>query len=55
MKMNHSYEVAIKKGVANYWEIRELKRLAEKDLSHFHYNLDTRHPSIEVLNRINFR
>ena len=55
MKMNHSYEVALKKSVASFLEVRELKRLANENMSHFHYNLDTRNPSIEILNKINFR
>lgn len=55
MKMNHTYEVALKKAVAGMLEIRELKRLAMDDVSHFHYNLDTRHPCIEILNKIQYR
>lgn len=55
MKMNHSYEVALKKSVASFLEVRELNRLANENMSHFHYNLDTRNPSIEILNKINFR
>jgi hypothetical protein len=55
MKMNHSYEVALKKSVASFLEVRELNRLANENMAHFHYNLDTRNPSIESLNKINFR
>jgi len=55
MKMNHSYEVALKKNVANIMEVQELNRLANEDITHFHYNLDTRTPPIEVLNKINFK
>lgn len=55
MKYNHAYEVALKKGVANFLEVRELKRLANKDITHFHYNLDSRFPCIEVLNLIKFK
>ena len=55
MKFNYSYEVFIKRSVASMLEVKELKRLANQDISHFHYNLDTRAPSIEILNRINFR
>lgn len=55
MKMNHTYEVALKKAVAGFLEIRELKRLALDDIGHFHYNLDSRHPCIEILNKIQFR
>lgn len=54
MKLNHSYEVALKKAVAGFLEVKELNRLAREDISHFHYNLDTRTPCIEILNKINF-
>ena len=54
MKMNHTYEVALKKGVANMMEVNELNRLAIDGIDHFHYNLDTRCPCIEVLNKIDF-
>lgn len=33
MKFNHVYEVAIKKSVARSMEIKELKRISEKDIS----------------------
>lgn len=55
MKLNYSYEVWLKKTVAAYLEVKELRKLANQDISHFHYNLDTRVPSIEILNRIDFR
>lgn len=59
MKNNHSYEVSLKKSFASFLEVRELNRLAndtEYDgMQHFHYNLDTRFPCIEMLNKINFR
>ena len=55
MKFNYSYEVWLKKSVASWLEVKELRRLAKQDISHFHFNLDTRGPSIEILNRINFR
>mmetsp|Transcript_33602 Transcript_33602/g.51744 ORF Transcript_33602/g.51744 Transcript_33602/m.51744 type:complete len:178 (-) Transcript_33602:1405-1938(-) len=55
MKMNHAYEVALKKAVASFLEICELKRLAADNIKHFHYNLESRFPSIEVLNKINFK
>jgi hypothetical protein len=55
MKLNHSYEVALKKAVAGILEVRELNRLAREDISHFHYNLDSRTPCIEILNKINYR
>jgi hypothetical protein len=55
MKMNHTYEVALKKAVAAFMEVKELNRLAKDDISHFHYNLDSRTPCIEILNKINFK
>jgi len=55
MKLNHVYEVALKKGVASYLEVRELKRLADSNIEHFHFNLDSRYPSIEILNKIHFK
>lgn len=36
MKFNTSYEVAIKKSVARSMEIKELKRIARTNISHFH-------------------
>jgi len=55
MKMNHTVEVALKRAVANIFEVRELSRMAHENMGHFHYNLDTRAPCIEVLNKIKFR
>ena len=55
MKMNHKVEVALKKAVAGALEVRELNRLAREDISHFHYNLDSRTPCIEILNKVNFK
>ena len=55
MKLNYMYEVALKKAVANMFEVKELKRLAEKEIGHFHYNLDARTPCIELLNKIRFK
>ena len=55
MKLNHMYEVAIKKSLANAMEVNELKRIANEDISHFHYNLDSRHVCLEMLNKIKFR
>jgi Ca2+/Na+ antiporter len=40
MKFNRYYEVAIKKAVARSLEIKELTRIASKDISHFHQNLN---------------
>ena len=55
MKLNYTYEVAIKKAFAAFLEVRELNRLALDNISHFHNNLDSRNPSIEVLNKIEFK
>lgn len=55
MKLNHPVEVMIKKGVANYFEVRELHRLADENIQHFHYNLDSRTPCLELLNKIKFK
>jgi hypothetical protein len=55
MKANHAYEVALKRGVASYFEVKTLKKIANENIKHFHYNLDTRFPSIEVLNLIPFK
>jgi len=55
MKYNHTYEVALKRSVANFLEIRELNKLASENMSHFHYNLDTKNISIEILNKIDFK
>ena len=54
MKFNHKYEVATKRAVANFLEVRELNNLALDSVSHFHYNLDTRTLPIEILNKINY-
>ena len=55
MKFNHQYEVAIKKGLASFLEVKELHKIANKNIDHFHYNLETRFPCIEVLNKIEFK
>ena len=54
MKYSSKYEVAIKKSLANFMEIKELSRLAQKDISVFHRNLRTQALSIEMLNQVNF-
>jgi predicted MPP superfamily phosphohydrolase len=54
MKYNFAIEVALKRSVASYMEVRELNRLAIQDIHIFHYNVDTRTPSIELLCKINF-
>ena len=55
MKFNHVYEVAIKKAVSNMFEVAELKRLSTENKDHFHLNLDSRTPCIELLNKIIFK
>ena len=55
MKFNHLYEVAIKKTVARKLEIRELTRLASKDISHFHKISNTRSITLEHINSIDFK
>lgn len=55
MKYNHIYEVAIKKSVARTMEIKELKKLAKRDITHFHRNLNSRGLSIEMLNKVPYR
>ena len=55
MKMNLTFEVAIKRWVANLLEVHELNRLAADDIHHFHNNLDTRNISIELLNKIEYQ
>jgi len=52
MKYNFQIEVALKRNVASLMEVRELNRLANKDIHIFHYNVDTRIPSIQLLNTI---
>lgn len=52
MKMNHTIEVIFKRTAANVMEVRELNRLASSDIHQFHNNLDTKNPSIEVLNTV---
>lgn len=55
MKFNYIYEIAIKKGVARSMEIRKLKRICAKDISHFHRNLNNNAITIEMLNRVSFK
>lgn len=55
MKFNYLYEIAIKKGVARYMEIKELKRICKKDISHFHRNINSNCITIEMLNRVMFK
>jgi Ca2+/Na+ antiporter len=55
MKYNHVYEVAIKKSVARRMEIKELQRISQSDISHFHRNINGRAMTIEVLNKIPYK
>jgi Ca2+/Na+ antiporter len=41
MKYSSKYEVAIKQMLANYLEIKELKRIAQTDMKRFHRNMKT--------------
>jgi hypothetical protein len=47
MKYSSKYEVIIKRILANYMEISELKRLAKKDMYRFHRSLKSTAISIE--------
>lgn len=55
MKYNTIYEVAIKKNVARFMEIRELTKLAENDIDSFHKNLNSRSLTIEILKNLEYR
>lgn len=55
MKFNYLYEVAIKKSVARSLEIKELNKIAIKDISHFHKNLNSRSITIEMLKKVEYR
>jgi hypothetical protein len=55
MKFNYIYEVAIKKSVARTMEIKELTKIANNDISHFHRNLNSRCVSIEMLKKVDYR
>lgn len=52
MKFNRLYEVAIKKSVARTLEIRELNKIADTDISHFHQNLNSRAITIEMIKTV---
>jgi hypothetical protein len=54
MKYSSKYEVIIKRILANFMEISELKRLAKKDMYRFHRSLKSTAISIEQLNKIEF-
>jgi Ca2+/Na+ antiporter len=41
MKYNHVYEVAIKKSVARRMEIKELQKMAKKDINFFHQTVNS--------------
>lgn len=53
MKFNRLYEVAIKKSVARTLEIRELNKIAENEIDHFHKNLNSRALTIEMIKSVN--
>jgi hypothetical protein len=55
MKMNHTIEVVFKRTAAEIMEVKELKNLATNDIHLFHNNMDSRNPSIEVLNTVHYR
>ena len=38
MKYNYAYEIAIKKALARYMEVKELKKICKEDISKFHCN-----------------
>ena len=50
MKYSAKYEVAIKQALANRLEIRELSKIAKKDINRFHMNVKTQAITIEMLN-----
>ena len=52
MKYSSKYEVAIKKSLANFMEIKELTKLASEDITIFHRNLRSQALSIEMLNQV---
>lgn len=55
MKWNIIYEVAIKKNVARFLEIKELTRLAATDIDFFHQNLNSRAVTIEMLQKLDYK
>lgn len=55
MKWNIIYEVAIKKNVARFLEIKELTRIAKTDIDFFHKNLNSRCLTIEILSKLEYQ
>lgn len=55
MKWNSIYEVAIKKNVARFLEIKELTRIAHTDIDFFHKNLNSRCLTIEILSKLDYK
>lgn len=53
MKFNRIYEVAIKKSVARTLEIRELTKIADTEIEHFHKNLNSRALTIDMIKTVN--
>lgn len=41
MKYNYAYEIAIKKALARFMEVKELKKICREDISKFHCNPET--------------
>ena len=51
MKYNYAYEIAIKKALARFMEVKELKRICKEDISRFHSNpeINSRRITSEML------
>lgn len=54
MKWNVLYEVAIKKNVARFMEVRELTKLAQTDIDFYHKVHNSRSLSIEILSKLDY-
>jgi hypothetical protein len=55
MKWNIIYEVAIKKNVARFMEVRELTKLAHTDIDFYHKVLSSRALNIEALSKLDYK
>ncbi len=55
MKWNIIYEVAIKKNVARFMEVRELTKLAHTDIDFYHKVLNSRALNIEALSKLDYK
>jgi len=57
MKYSNKYEVALKKALANYMELKELTRVARKrkEIWRYHQSCKSQAISIEMLNKIRFK